>query len=247
MKTLQTKAIVLKKSRFSEGDAVATLFTENHGKVRFLAKNLYFYRNRYHGKLESPACVQITYMGKGNRDLLFLDSCEILDPFRGIGEDLRRIFTAFYFIELTDAWIKDHDAHPEVFHLLHASLSLLEKMDSLETLIRVFELRLLALTGYAPKLGECLGCGKPPHGSSYFNFERGGVLCSSCGVDRSAGPRVSLGALNFAQKGAVIHYPSIGRLKIPQGLAGEIETLSHRFLVSRLGKELKSYRFLKMV
>ncbi len=245
MKTYHTKAVVIKKIRLSEGDTIVTLFTEQYGKVSVMARGLCFFKNRYHGKLEPPACIYLNYTGKGARNLPFFNSCETVDPFKNIGEDLGKIFTAFYLLELVDSWIKESDPNQPLFHLLHASLSLLEKMETYDTLIRVFELRLLSLTGYAPKLDGCLKCGKlPEQATLYFNFEKGGIICSQCAGGRPMGQKISLGSLNFAQKGSGIHYPHIHRLKIPKGLAKEIEMLSHHFLISRLGKELKSYRFL---
>ncbi|MBI5184728.1 MAG: DNA repair protein RecO [Nitrospinae bacterium] len=247
MKLLKTKAIVIKKTRISEGDAIVTVFTESSGKLRFWAKGLYFFRNKYHGMFESGACVFLTYSERGTQGLCFFNSCEIVDPFKGIWGELQRMFAAFYFLELVDSWLKESDANPSVFHLLHGSLSLLEGAGSYETLVRVFELRMLALTGYSPKLDACVLCGKGPGKSCLcFNFEKGGIICSHCSDGKAAGPKVSPGALAFAAKGIAISGRHIERLKIPRGLAQEVEILSHHFLVSRLGKKLKSYRFLEL-
>ncbi len=247
MKFFQTKAIVIKKTRFSEGDSIVTFFSEQYGKIRFLAKGICFFKNRFHGRLEPASCVSLSYSGRGIRDLLFFSSCESLDTFKGIGEDHKKIFSAFYFLELVDSWFKENDPNPSIYHLLHASLSLLEKMTSYETLIRIFELRLLTITGYSPKLDMCVICGlKPKEKRISFNYEKGGIICSRCVGGRVTGPKISLGALNFAQAGSTIKYQNISRLKIPKKLAGEIETLIHHFLVSRLGRELKSYRFLEL-
>jgi DNA repair protein RecO (recombination protein O) len=170
-----------------------------------------------------------------------------VDPFKGIWEDHRRMFTAFYFLDLVDSWLKENDPNPSVFHLLHGTLSLLEKTRAYETMVRIFELRMLALTGYSPKLDECVWCGKEPgKGTIYFSFEKGGVVCSPCSGGKAIGPKVSPGALNFARKGITLSGHHIERLKIPRGLVQEVEILSHHFLVSRLGKQLKSYRFLKL-
>lgn len=245
MKFYHSNGIVLKKKRFSEGDAIVTVFTERYGKISLVARGLYFFKNRFHGKLEPSAHVSIRCSGKDSKSLPYLNSCELLGSFEGIEKDLGNIFTALYFLDIIDSSLRENDPNAAVFHLLHASLSILEKGLPDDTLVRVFELRLLSLVGYFPKLGECVNCETAPKQETFIlDFERGGIVCGKCAAGRRLGPSISQGALNFAQRGIVIKYQNIGRLKIPKRQAKEIEILSHHFLVSKIGKELKSYRFL---
>jgi recombinational DNA repair protein (RecF pathway) len=65
---------------------------------------------------------------------------------------------------------------------MHEALALLDRGIPEEPLLRAFELRLLAATGYEPALDRCRRCGSDLAGSdgAFLVVERGGITCRRC-------------------------------------------------------------------
>ena len=138
--------------------------------------------------------------------------------------------------------------HPDsaVFKLLLDGLKTLEVVDSLDTLSRIFEMRMMCLAGYAPRLSSCSICKTSIFTTKIgFSFERRGVICEPCSFQSQPEVRLQVGILKYLRKLKTIDIRHANRLKSPKGTELDIEKLIHRFILSYTGRELKSYPFIK--
>jgi DNA repair protein RecO (recombination protein O) len=246
MALYKTRAIVIKSMNLSESDRLITFMTENHGKVKCVAKGARKAKNQFWGSLEPMSLIHLIYFGREHQSLFRLNHSDIIEPFQTIRDDFDKLYTGIYFLDLIDAMILEGHWEPKVFTLLYQALAALNKQTELEPLRRLFEIRLLSLSGYKPQLEHCVLCRKiPANGMIPFSYVHNGILCSSCSNSSRIDIQFSVGTKNYIKKLLEVEIKTCERLKFPKSQTEEIEKVTHRLVLSHLGRELKSYPFIK--
>jgi DNA repair protein RecO (recombination protein O) len=179
---LSTAALVLRTRPYGESDRIVTFITEQHGKITGIAKGAKNSRRRFAGTLEPFVQVRAVFRQRSTTDLVFLLRCEFVAALRSFTRDLDRFAAGSYVLELTDRMVFGRESGRDVYRLVHDGLTLLDAGGPVEPVLRAFELHLLALSGYAPALDQCRGCGRNIEGSApvYLTVERGGLVCRAC-------------------------------------------------------------------
>lgn len=246
MALYSTKAIVLRNIDFSETDRLVTLMTEKYGKIKGIAKAARKVKNRFGAALEPMSYIHLIYFGKNNQELYKLNNCDIIQSFLPVRENHEKLYTGIYFCELVDTLIKEADHSKELFHLLLNSLGRLQVQNDVETLCRLFEIRVISILGYTPRLTHCIQCKKEPDTEWIgFSYNLGGVICGLCLRQMRPEVKFRAGTLNYLKKLLVLDIQHSHRLKIPKGIDKEIESVTHRLVLTHVGRELKSYPFIK--
>lgn len=147
-----------------------------------IAKGAMRSKRRFAGTLEPFLELRATFHHRSHSDLVFLHRCELLRPFRRFTEDLDRYVAGSYVLDLTDRMVLGREAGAEVYELALETLALLDAHGRSDTLLHLFELHLLAASGWAPELARCPSCGRDLAGmpTVYLVADRGGFLCRPC-------------------------------------------------------------------
>ncbi len=246
MALYKTRAVAIKSINLSESDRLITFMTENHGKVKCIAKGARKIKNQFWGALEPMSLIHLIYFGKEHQSLFRLNHSDIIESFQAIRDDFDKLYTGVYFLDLIDAVILEGHREVKVFSLLYQSLAALNQQSELEPLRRLFEIRLLSLAGYQPQLEHCVLCRKAPQNRLIsFSYAHNGILCNSCHNKTRSDIQFSTGTRNYIKKLLEVEIKTCERLKFPKGQMDEIEKVTHRLVLSHLGRELKSYPFIK--
>ena len=129
------------------------------------------------------------------RNLDIVTQAQTIEGFATLRDDLDRLSTALYLLELADRFTVEHAEADAVYGLLLTALLRLARGDGKQLLTRSFELALLDATGFRPEWRRCVGCGEEvsPDGVAWSALA-GGVLCLDCrathpeaGADRRRG------------------------------------------------------------
>jgi len=244
----RTQAVVLKSMKLSENDKLVTFLTETHGKVKCVAKAARRLKSRFGASLEPMSHVSLIYFGKEHQELYRLNQCDIIQSFQEIKENPDSYYTAVYFLELAGHFIAEAHPEPEIFRLLVQSLRAAGKADSLGTLCRLFELRVMAHAGYAPRLRKCIACHQEPQSLWIgFSYNQHGIVCEPCFDKEPVATRIKSGTVNYLKKFLSLDLNHVHRLKVPKEMEAEIESITHRLVLARLGRELKSYPFIRQM
>lgn len=245
MPLFKTEAIVLQRINLTESSLLITFFTREFGKVKCVAKGARKIKSRYGGRFEPFTCLNIIYSGKQHQNLYTLNHCDTIKPFYNLKKDYARLVTGCYFTEIINSLTGEASKSEELFHFFFQMLYLLENTRNLSVLIRIFEMRTIAISGYAPKFNSCLVCKNEPIDKYlHFHFQEGGVICGKCLDNTSPGRRITLGTLNYLKKTLTINLDSIDRLKFPKGLDEEIALITQLYLKTMIGRDFKSYKLL---
>jgi DNA repair protein RecO (recombination protein O) len=240
----RAEAIVLRRHDFGEADRLLTLFTRDYGKVRAIAKGARKPQSRKTGHVELFMRSRMLFARGRNLDII--TQAELVEAYRPLREDLVRMTYASHLVELLDRFTVEEDAHPELYHLLTDALAWLAESSDLLLTARYFELRLLGMVGFQPRLFQCTHCNEviEPQ-DQFFSAELGGVLCPDCRrADAQAQP-ISLGALKVLRYMQTRSYWTVQRLKVRRGLHSELELLTFGYLQHLLERRLQSADFLR--
>ncbi len=243
----KTPAVVLHSLDFSEWDKLVTFYTRDFGKVKGVAKGAKRSRKRFGSGLEPLTYIMLSFFEKEGARLARLDYCGIIESFTGIHEDVLKVGYASYLGELVNEMVAEREANKELFKLFVSFLSLVNESSFREEFIRIFELRLLSLTGYQPELGRCVICKSEVNGKEEhcFSLRRGGIVCVKCSKGSSNQPRLSGGTIKMLQRAQTIELSKVKRLYFSPRAREESREILPPFIEYRIEKSLKSLRFLE--
>jgi DNA repair protein RecO (recombination protein O) len=231
--------VVLRTYRLGEADRIIVLMTEEHGKVRAVAKGVRRTSSKFGARLEPLTHVDVLFW-QGRSDLDIVNQVEVIDTFRTVREDLHRVAKGLSLLEVTDQMAQERHPDRRLFTMLVGALRTLADDDSDPTLLAPsFFLKALALEGASPMLDACASCGEPDGTVELVAFDlvEGGTLCRRCRRGRPMSA-VALGLLRRILGGdlaAVLAGPP------PPG-ADEVAELATEAMEVHLDRRIRSVR-----
>ncbi len=206
-------------------------------------------KKRFVNVFEPFSLTNIIFTRKSRDLLAFIESCDIIDHYRAIREDLEKTLIASYFIDLADHFSPEGKKNENVFQLLHDFLQMLGTQKSSEAAVRFFEIRLLKLTGFEPQLKHCISCKTPvANGNSYFFYPSdGGIKCGSCASPQRYEQPISAGTVRTLLLGSEMDIDKIRLITLSDSLARESRSILTGFISHVLGREVKSLKVMEQV
>jgi DNA repair protein RecO (recombination protein O) len=245
-----TNAIVIRSHHYGESDKIVTFFTEQYGKIKGIAKGARRSKKRFQNALELFSHLRLIFFDREGMGLVRAENCDILHPFPGIREDLKKIFYGNYYLELVNEMAGEREANADAFNLLLHFLMNLETKEPQEERLRMFEIRMLSLFGYRPNMRRCGLCKRDwsdlkEIASLFFSLEMGALICESCSNALNNLIPLSLGTARFIERVSQMELEKIHRFKFTVQALLESRGLLPRFITYQLGKELKSLKAIR--
>ena len=97
----ETEAVVLRTHRLGEADKIASVFTRQLGRLRAVAAGAQRPKSRYGGTLEPLSHIRMWLFERENRDLLRINSVELVESFFDMQKDYRVQVAAQYIAEVS--------------------------------------------------------------------------------------------------------------------------------------------------
>lgn len=181
MSTYRDSGVVLRTYKLGESDRIVVLFTEEHGKVRAVAKGVRKTRSRLGSRLEPMSHVSVL-LYKG-RELDIVNQVESVDSAVTLRGDLDKMTQGLAMCEAVDQMTPDREPAAHIYNMLVRALYTLGGSGS-PLVLAAFYWKLLASEGLQPELHSCVGCGEEADFVA-FDMVEGGVQCRSCRTGRS--------------------------------------------------------------
>jgi DNA repair protein RecO (recombination protein O) len=231
--------VVLRTYRLGEADRIIVLMTEEHGKVRAVAKGVRRTSSKFGARLEPLTHVDVL-LWQGRSDLDIVNQVEVIDTFRHVREDLARVAKGLALLEVTDQIAQERHPDRRLFTMLVGALRALSDNDADPTLVAPsFFLKALALEGAGPVLDACASCGESDGDVELVAFDlvEGGTLCRRCrrGRPMSGTALVLLRRILGGDLAAVLAGPP------PEG-ADEVAELATEAMEVHLDRRIRSVR-----
>jgi DNA repair protein RecO (recombination protein O) len=236
-RTEVSEALLLRSVDYADADRIVTLLTSRMGKASFIARGARRSKRRFGGALEPFVLLGVELRG-GSGQLGTLLQAHPTRAFPRILADLRRIGAGFAALELLRELSAEHEPDPAVFATALELLAALDAEDSgPERVLLCFEVRLLALVGFAPRLDACGRCGKrpAPGQAALFDTRLGHLVCRGCG-----GAAHRLGAVVRAQLGRALGpaWRAAAAEACPAPELGQAREALRSFVEQRIGRAL---------
>jgi DNA repair protein RecO (recombination protein O) len=193
--TYRDEVVILRTHKLGEADRIVTMLSRRHGKLRAVAKGVRRTSSRFGARLE-PFMVADVQLYQG-RSLDIVQQAESLGSYGAdIAVHYDRYTSASAMVEAADR-LNEAEATPQQYLLLVGGLRALSRGEhASRSILDSYLLRAMALSGWAPGLGECARCGRPgPHDT--FVAQLGGMICRHCAPAGAA--RVSPAAADLLQ------------------------------------------------
>ena len=144
-----------------EADLVVSFLTRDQGKLRGVAKRARRLKSAFGAGLERLSHVRMAYFQRETRELVNLDSCELIRSQFSLVSDYWTSVALDYFAEVSDQLLPAAEPSEKFFRLLLAVLDSLQPAEtgSAWRAVTYFSLWAVRLSGWLPQLDVCLGCG----------------------------------------------------------------------------------------
>ncbi len=182
----KTQAIVLRMVPFSETSRIVTWLTVDHGRLATIVKGSQRRKSPFLGQYDLFYTCELLFYLRRHQGLHIVKECSPLKTRPGLRSRWQATACASYLAHLAARISPPYAPHPQLFCLLDAALDVFPQSQNLEACLYWFELRIMAVMGFAPQLNACLQCKRPLNGLApgrplpVFSCVRGGVLCGAC-------------------------------------------------------------------
>ena len=184
MPARESEALVLRTYPFREADLIVSFITRDQGKLRGVARAARRLKSRFGAGLERLAHVRLFYFQRENRDLVNLDSCELIDSQFSVAAEYSLGVALDFLAEVSEQLLPEHEPNDRYFRLLLLVLDYIRERGSeaLWPAVTYFSLWAVKLGGWLPELGFCVSCGVeiPPQERACFVRSTPGLHCQRC-------------------------------------------------------------------
>lgn len=255
-KLYRLEGVVLNRRDHGEADRVVKLLTAE-GSVDLLAKGIRKPRSRKAGHLELFAKTQVLVSRvTGSWDII--SQAEAVQVRAHLQEDFRLGTYARYVAELAIRFFEG-EAEPQLYALVDDVLARLDRDTTPELLTRWYEQQLLALAGFRPEWGTCVGerggdlChallrpradDQRPYG---LDLERGGAVCPECFASDTREHTVrplSPSALSWLQALQRRSFDDVMQFTLPERTAKELAQVMEQYIAYHLERRPAALRLL---
>ena len=117
-----SEALILRTYPLKEADLVVSFLTRDQGKLRGVAKRARRPKGGFGAGLERLSYVRVKYYQRETRELVNLDSCELIQSQFGLVSDFQASVALDYFAEISEQMLPSAEPNERFFRLLLAVL-----------------------------------------------------------------------------------------------------------------------------
>ncbi len=178
---LKTEAVVLSKMNYGDSSSIASLFSEDLGKISVIVKGARSPKSKF-GRIVDPLnYLSVVLYKKESREIQLLSGADIIDHFTQLKNDLNKLGYAYAVAELVKNLLAEHEVNKKIFKGIIKILSRLNTGEEKpEITFGRFFIFFLKETGYEVQIDSCAICGKQKFVDDiYYNFDKG-MICGEC-------------------------------------------------------------------
>ncbi len=174
----ETEGIIFKQVKIVNGRRMLLLFSKKYGKIS-AGTNM-----NEKGKTKSSLALRPFTYGKyeviKNREIINIQSAEVVKSYYRIGEDIEKYMSCSYVLEFTEKILEEEEPAPKLFRLLLDFFEMIERRTKrYHSLVLAYQIKALQEVGNMPEVNQCVVCGKEDD-IAFFCIKEGGIVCRKC-------------------------------------------------------------------
>lgn len=258
----RTEGIVLKTIPFGEADLIVYFLTHDCGLLRTFARSPLKTKSRFGSSLEPLTHSQIAFIGKEGTSLPRLTRSDIIHSFQLIRSEINYFIMVSEIIELTLKFIMEREVNRKIYTLFLETLCNIENnilefqtyflpkrngqnlKARLDLYLIHYKIKLLRISGYAPKLDGCGKCGRE---ADRFFTSQGSVFCKECSQRMEAPFVISKGVKKFYYNLLTWDITKINRIRPSEMLLSELSDILNAHIEYITSRTLNSKEFARFL
>lgn len=238
MKIEKVEGIVISETNYSESSKILNLLTREFGLIGVISKGC----RKTKSKLRSVSTkfiygyFHIYYKEDGLSTLIDVD---LIDSFKNIRSDIKKITYLSYITELTYQVAKQTDDN--LFSLFIESVKKIEEKIDEEIITNILEIKLLDVLGIMPVIDGCSLCGSSEDIVT-INVDDGGYVCKDCITNEKI---YSDKMIKLIRMFTLVDISKITKLSIHDEVKRELNEFIDMYYEKYTGLYLKSKSFIK--
>jgi len=229
-------AIILKTAPFGEVDEIITLFSQEAGKVRALAKATKRPESRLRYALQPPMVSSITATDSSRLPKII--RAQPVKSFPNISEDAARAASWFVIAELTMRGTPDEQKNLPLFEAVISALDEINSIDvsKLTAVVIKWKLLFLDALGFGLVQGSEFSANRP----KFFSNHAGGFEAAKTGTDA-----VSINESTWNTYRTIAEAPLENLASLDLPATSELDRLLTSFIEYQLERKIESEAFFK--
>jgi len=147
-----SESFILQTYPFREADLIVSFFTRDQGKLRGVARRARRPKSSFGSGLERLSHTVVSYFQKENRELVSLNSCELVHSQFALASNYESSVALDYLAEVTEQLLPPNETNERHFRLLIAVLDYLRSGGAAFAAVTYFALWSVRLAGLLPDL-----------------------------------------------------------------------------------------------
>lgn len=182
MAARETEAIILRTYPFQEADKIVSFFSRSEGRMRGVAPSARRSIRRFGASLELLSHVRLRFQEKAQRDLVRLESCDLLESFCNAQPGYEQVVAGSCIAEICEQLLPEREANDPFFRLALVAASEISRSNQIWRPLTYFDLWAVKLAGFLPPLDACIRCRSElgAGDACWFRPQWEGLLCRAC-------------------------------------------------------------------
>lgn len=238
------KGIVISETDYLEHDKYIEILTLTHGKVSVFCKNIRKKSSIYQNKTRIFCFCEFTVFTK--KEKAFFVHAELIESFFVLSSDVVSFSLASYFLQVCKKLCTEPDDRPA--KTLITCLNAIVKGKSLKFVKAVFELRIMADSGFMPIIDHCYICEtfesleKP-----CFDLLNGSICCEKCLVLTENTVLVTYSVLKSVEHILYSEHSKLFGFSLLENSLNLLSNMSEKYLLTQTDTNFKTLEFYKMI
>ncbi len=235
-------ALIIREQMIGESDKLITMLSRDKGVIKAYASGARSIKSKKGAATSLLSYSSVTLQKKG--DTYRISEASPIEVFFKAGNDIEALSLAQYFCELCIYHAPNSENCEAVLRLTLNSLYFLsEKKRNIFILKAIFELRLMALTGYQPNLIACNNCAKYEDSLMYFDTNEGCLYCKDCHEYNSECALINLTLLTCLRHIVYSDFSRLFAFTVPDDAAVALSSITERYLMNKTEQKPKTLSF----
>lgn len=178
---IKTEAVVLSKMNYGDSSMIASILTEDLGRISVIVKGARSPKSKYGRIVDLINHLSVILYKKESREIQLLSNADIIDHYPEVKNDLNKLKYAYSIAELVKNLLAEHEVNRRIFK---GVIKILNRLNSGIELPEVtfgrFFIFFLKEIGYELQTETCAICGKKNLADDcFYNFDKG-LICGEC-------------------------------------------------------------------
>ena len=183
---VSSQGIILKIFPYSNTSIICNVFTEDRGKLTFIAKGIRKPKNPLLSILQPFNLLEFNYYYKKNRAMHLIKEADIVFSFNHLRNNLSTILIGSTILNIINRLFEEEYPQEIVFRLTYKTLNQISSnMEHSKTLFLFFLFHLSKQLGFMPNINRCNSCNVLFEYDVIFSLSSNSLICSNCNIHNS--------------------------------------------------------------